>query len=338
MSESKFSGQFDGSELTVLYHHVNKPEWGVGVALKEEEGKVSIQFEDGKVRAFPEAYYHFIENSPKPSDQAQVLIAELIAMSPIGQAASGKKKARKPVTPAVVFEEQVTHFLELFPGGFESDAYKEAHRKRSSGAQTKKHRDRIVDKTIKWLGPDAWDKSADELFKYAVKIANYSDMIPSKERKAFEAIEAVHHEPVMAALQNLLHGEHAVEYRLDAFFLTLRRAIGEQPSWIMGTYFLGIFHNNQFPLVKRDIYRKQAAAIAPNVDVPKKPSGAAYRRIIDMMSVLRDSLSKRDGLTPADLLDVHNFVSLTLKPKGRKAILDKRAAAAAAESTTTTSA
>ncbi len=325
--ESKFSGQFDGSELTKLYHHIKKPEWGVGVAFKEADGKVDIQFEDGKARRFSRDFYHFIETADRPADKAQELVAELQSMAPKQTTSKAKKSSgvgRKTTTKPVLFKEQGEHFLELFPAGFSSDRYKQEHRMRTQGSQLKKHRDKFITTAQTDFAVDAFAGEPALLFKQAVKLVNSTDLISAKERKAFAAILPIHHEQILKSLLTLLHGDSSVENRLDGFILAVRRGLGEYPTWTIVTYFLGLFHPAQYPIVTRDTYRKQAAGIAPNLDIPKKPTGKVFRKIVEMMEGLRAAMSEHPALTPTDLIDVQNFIALTLKPKGRKAILDKR--------------
>lgn len=329
MSESKFSAQLDGSEITKLFCHTKKPEWGAGLILKEEEGKVAIQFEDGKARTFSEDFYHFIEETQKPADEMQSVIAELQRLAPSDAAStkSGGKKSgvgRKSSVPPVVFKEQAEHFLELFPAGFGSERYKESHRARATGSQLKKHRDEFIKKAQEAFTPEAFTGDVTLLFKTATKLVNSTDLLSSKERKAFDAIQPINHEKILESLLSLLHGEGSIENRMDAFVLAVRRGLGDYPSWGLVTYFLGLVHPNEYPIVTRDTYRKQAAAIAPRLEIPKRPKGADYRKIIDMIEDLRKAMSQHPALKPTDLLDVQNFIALTLKPKGRKAILEKR--------------
>ena len=39
-----------------LYRHVKRPEWGVAMIAWERNGTRAYQFEDGKLRKFPEAF------------------------------------------------------------------------------------------------------------------------------------------------------------------------------------------------------------------------------------------------------------------------------------------
>jgi hypothetical protein len=57
--------------------------------------------------------------------------------------------------------------------------------------------------------------------------------------------------------------------------------------------------------------------MAPRLILTSRPGGALYMRLADMARTVQSSL-ERAGLAPRDLMDVHDFMVMSLAPSARK--------------------
>jgi hypothetical protein len=71
--------------------------------------------------------------------------------------------------------------------------------------------------------------------------------------------------------------------------------------------------------VKPHDLRAQVARMSPGLTLPSLPSAPIYQRLCDLGVELRKQLSG-EGYQPRDLLDVYDFMTITLSPKAFKQI------------------
>jgi hypothetical protein len=65
------------------------------------------------------------------------------------------------------------------------------------------------------------------------------------------------------------------------------------------------------------VLRRQASVLEPSLIVPAKPDGWVYHRLLGLVGRVRDLLANA-SIPPADLMDVFDFISVTLRPSARK--------------------
>lgn len=68
---------------------------------------------------------------------------------------------------------------------------------------------------------------------------------------------------------------------------------------------------------------------------PKNPDGRAYLQYVELMRRLVDAI-RAEGLAPADLIDVHDFIYVTLRPALRKQLIARVEEGKSSSSTTST--
>ena len=77
---------------------------------------------------------------------------------------------------------------------------------------------------------------------------------------------------------------------------------------------------------------RKAFWMAPGLRLPERPMGLLFERLVAMTDATRERMEEK-GLKPRDMLDVRDFMWLTLKPAGRKRIMEMRQEARLAEPT-----
>lgn len=309
--------------LPSLYRHTKREEWGLGVVLEERVDRVTMQFQDGRTRAMHLDYWELIEPADRSYDLARALVTALEEMAP-EELRRDWRKAPRPIS----LEEQTALFRELFPEGFRSAAYTEEHRTDGRKRFLKRHRDGMLAMAAQSLSRAALrdleeSEGATAVHDVLRRVLEVSSIVPAKERLLFAKLAPEHHARVADAVRGLLHGKAPVAQRLDSWVRTLELALGEAPSWELATYFLGAVHPDTLPMVHPSAFERQAQFMAPGLRVGSRPMGILYQRLVAMLTDVRARL-REDGLDPRDLLDVHDFIYLTLKTAGRDRILAMR--------------
>lgn len=306
-----------------LFRHSLRDKWGLGMVIRKLDDRVHMQFQDGRKRTFVNRFYHLIEAVDRPLDATMGIVSGLRSMfeGMEDDLLMTNERRKDPVS----LDEQILYFRELFEDGFQSQAYAESHRGDGRKRPLKRHRDAAVKKAAEVLPKKAFSGDPSDVHAAASKVLNLTDLVPAKERKAFAAIEPEHHEAVATTLRALLYGESKLTNRFDAWVRALERALGEAPSWQLATALPALIAPDEHPAVRIGIYERQAKWMAPGLRTSDRPMGLLYTRLDAMMTAMRERMVEK-GLSPRDLLDVRDFMWLTLKPAGRKRIMEIRSA------------
>ncbi len=122
----------------------------------------------------------------------------------------------------------------------------------------------------------------------------------------------------------MLHAKGKLIPRFEAWVAALETAMGRAPTWNLATVLLGAVRPKKHLVVRPKAVTLQKQWMAPGLSVSDRPMGILYERLVGMATKLRDRLKDND-LEPQDLLDVVDFMWLTLKPAAKREILERRA-------------
>lgn len=310
--------------LPSLYHHSKRQQWGLGLIIRHRGDRADLQFQDGRMRTLHLNYKHLLEPVDRPYDLARGLVEALEAMAP------DELRPRASRGPAPIsLLSQARYFRELYPEGFGGDRYRSDRRNDGRKRALLRHRDALIGAAKKMLSKEAIAKHRADggallVHAAAVKVANRSDLVSAKERRAFAKIDMVHHEGIAVALRALLHGTSPIAQRFDAWVRTLETAMGQTPSWQLATLFLAAFAPEKHFVVQPKTVERQAEFMAPGLRAGTRPMGVLYERLLGMVHSTRERMLD-EGLAPRDMMDVREFMWLTLKPKARKWISERAA-------------
>lgn len=311
------------AQAPVLYRHSKRDQWGLGIVENRYDDRISLIFQDGRLRRFKSGFYHLLEAVDRPFDVTHRIVTNLESMSGNKKKRASRKSTVKPVS----LEEQLGLFETLFNDGFSGEDYLQEHRGDGRKRPLKRHRDEIIERASA-LSKSSFSKmrragSYDEIFDVMAAALNATDLISPKERKEFSKIKPTQHEALADALYALLHGGSALHTRFDGFVRALESAMGATPSWALATALLAAVHPEEHILINEKSVAQQALWMAPGVAVGHVPSGVLYERLLGMIAQVRTFLEDSD-LHPRDMFDVLNFMLLTLKPAARKKIVSGR--------------
>ena len=296
----------DTPDQDALYRHTKRSQWGVAVFLWERDGKRAFRFADGETRVFKKGFYKLMVPAPAPEDgSAEELRAKVRASM------SGKKEE---IIPTV--GDQLILLLQDYPQGFEGDAWRDKHR--GSGRRLKRHRDPAVKQAREVLAADRI-AGLHEHGDYAgvlgalTEVLTETDLVPSahiaklkktKPTQEFSAtILEIVKDPAEATVRQLQAG--------------LVGAQGPATSWQILTAPLALLAPHKHMCVRPSVFAVQGRIVMPRFTAPKRASEASYQRFMEVAQLVEDEL-RALGHPPTDLLDLHDFVWMTLRPAARE--------------------
>ncbi|MCB9553158.1 MAG: hypothetical protein R3F65_28955 [bacterium] len=313
--------------LPTLYIHQKRPEWGLAIRAQSGE-KQRYLFQDGRMRAFPEAFDHLMKPADKPFDVAARVADQLTAQLEghgFGNPAPVARAERVP------FDDQLKVFAELFPGGFTDPDY--VRQVRHGDKRRKRHRDPAIEDARRLLSAERLDAiiaaDGEGLVAAIDAILDRTSLCSARDRRALAALPADRHGDLAAALRDLLHGEGAYFDRFTRFMAALDVDAEVRVTWPLATVLPALVHPEQHVAIKPSVFRKQAEWMAPRLAFTAVPNAGLYERFRRMAVAVREQLEAA-GHAPRDLFDVHDFIWSTLRPKALRTLDDEEPASEAA--------
>lgn len=319
-----------------LYRHTKRNEWGLAIMAWDRQGRRAYQFEDGVLRVFANGFHSLMEPVDRPIAEAQPIIDRLVVKlaENDAEAATARKAAASKPQPLSV-EDQVAFFITQYEKGFFDAAWRHDVRGSDAKRRLKRHRDPAISSAREILSAERLSKlMADQqfgkIYEDVSKVLESSDLVTPAQLKVLANVDARHHQSLARAVRDLLYGDGPSEQRFGKFLETLTEATGSAPSWQLATALGALVHPEAHVCVRATTFREQAKSMAPRLDVKNVPSAAAYERLVAMAKSVHDKLKAHD-LAPRDLMDVYDFMRVTLAPKARKQVEALRASRSATD-------
>jgi hypothetical protein len=296
----------------VFVQHPSRPAWGHCIIVAERDGKIHLACEDGEEHAIAISHRaQLVSVTPSPEER-DALVAQIQGKRTAAQARAAraaKLKAQKPKAPRapkLTFDEQVTRFQQLSPGGFVAA--------RDPGMESA----RALLSAEALAGPDG--------FANLTTVVGATTLLhPMEGQIPLRAIPEAHRAPIAAALRELLHGAGDYGPRFDAWVAAFNAARPEGatkgPSWPLTTLVPALYSPSEHVFVKPKLFQEQAKTLALPLEYVSLPNGVVYEQFRGVLRAVEGKL-REAGLSPRDLMDVAGFVWTTLAP-------DKNAAPAA---------
>ncbi|MEM7154618.1 MAG: hypothetical protein AAF799_17350 [Myxococcota bacterium] len=303
-----------------LYHHVKRKQWGLAVMTWERDGKRGYQFEDGTQRVFAEAFYKFLEEPEQLPENAATLMAKLGRAAGLGKGDGSQEEER------LTFEEQLEVFLEQYAESFAGNEWKNGHRGEGVSRRLKRHRDAASFNAQELLSPDALNEligAGDhaEILKRITDIVHGTDLVTRAQ--AEPVARAQPSASLSHALRSVLYGSGDYEPRFDEYCRTLLEAGRKQLSWPLTSAIPALVQPEAHVAVRPTLLAKQAQWAYPRLRYSSKPEGRVYTRILTMCRTVRDTLTNANHV-PKDMLDVYDFMLVTLRPAAGKILEEVR--------------
>lgn len=304
-----------------LYTHTKAQQWGLAILAWERGPSRGYQFEDGVLRIFNQGYYELLEEVDAPADKAAQIIADL--RRKLGDAAHHDGSAHTaPATPELSFGDQIRLFRAKYPDGFEDAAWVTRHRGKPDGRRAKGHAESAIADAQAALSADSLDRAlaeerASSIVDEVIRVLEHTSLVTSAQLQLLRGMPPLRHAHLVQVLRALLHGEDAYELRFERFVAALTQHRRPGPSWQLATALHALYSPEHHICIKPTTFREQAKWMAPRLVLPATPSGTIYVRLADMARAVKTAL-EREGQSPRDLMDVHNFMVMTLAPSARE--------------------
>ncbi len=295
-----------------LYRHSKRPQWGVGILIRESEKARTYQFEGGRRRKIRKGYYKLMKPVDDLGNSEDLIRDTLVRMAE----APADPSKRKVLEPVAKFDEQVELFLELYPAGFDDPEWIEDHRE-SDGRALKRHRTPVSKEAREALSAARCEEAVAagkqaELGAIISDLLSRTDLVPisfAKALKGLDTDESVRH---VDAVVRLLHGEGRHQDRFRDYIRTLADLFEGRPTWRNATVLSALVHPDEHTVVRRSAFVRQAAVIAPAARYSRRARPGSYGNFRRVAHGVRDKLIDA-GHEPRDLLDVYDFVWTTLR-------------------------
>ena len=131
-----------------------------------------------------------------------------------------------------------------------------------------------------------------------------------------KSVTAEHQRGLAVAARELLYGDAPYERRFDDYLGALAGFWGEPARWEIATALSALVHPKEHVCVHPAIFRQQLKASGSRSSIAARPSSAAYARLLTIARFVGTQLGEQ-GETPRDLLDVHDFIRIALKPAAK---------------------
>jgi hypothetical protein len=298
----------------LIYRHVDRPEWGLAAFLYSHEDKRAFQFEDGKVRLFKRGYFHHLQLVDAPAAQTARTLARL------GQTSGARSSTTTTKADALPIAAQRALFAELYPKGFAGARWRKSKRGFDARRRLKRHRNPSITEAHELLNQRslatalAEDRSS-QLRVALVDLLEKTNLVTARDLSALKESSGVNDRELVVALHGVLYGENeTLAIRFERWLTELSKSCGKAPSWPVATAPLALALPGSYVCVQSSTFARQAQWMAPNLAGEKQVTGFNYERWLGMIEGVAADL-RSAGLTPADNLDVYDFIAETMTPK-----------------------
>lgn len=314
------------TELPELFEHTKRSDWGLAILTWEGRDKRCYQFQDGRLRTFKKGFYGFLKAVDRPVDEVREIVDQLAQRHAVVTARQEvMAEAKKAGSKLMTFEDQVRVFKHLYPGGFSDPAYLDKVRG-TEETRRKKHREPAIADARKRLSRERLSELIEArdfaaVHAEALAAVNGTDIASQKtDRVALQKLEASAHEDFANALFEMLYGEGPVAQRFDRYVKVLGEGSQTRVTWPLATAVQALVFPTDRVAVKPSVFRQQAKWMAPRLMFDNDPVGHQYEQLESMAFSIRRRLEQAD-IPPSDLMDVYDFIWITLRPKAKE-ILD----------------
>jgi hypothetical protein len=305
----------DDTIMPSLFAHTRRQDWGVGVLAWELGGKRGYLFEDGEERTLASGFYALMGRVEQPSPEQKAVSVRLHRML------AARARARHLATEAQgpTFYDQVARLHETYPAGLLDPKWVEEVRGEGVQSHSLRHRAALIREAREQLTAEGIDaliasQQYGQVWELIVSVLSHSDLVPKVQLKQTKPSHYEQQRDLASAARELLYGKGPYEQRFDRFVAALTAHSGEPAHWESATALSAIVHPTEHVCVQPTAFRKQLKTICSSGKPPAaKPTGAEYIRVLAIARAVAKKLAEQ-GEATRDLLDVIDFMCLTLKP------------------------
>ncbi len=295
-----------------IFDHSLRKEWGVGILAWEDGGKRGYLFEDGEERTMASAFYQLMRIVEQPT-------AEQVAASErLRRKLAAREQAHSSATetgPRVL--DQLMRLHKTYAAGLLDPKWVADIRGEGAEQRLPGHRAAMILEAQEQLSRAALDAllsshSFGQLWQQVTTTLSHTDLVPASQLMKPRYADNEQQRSLAVAVRELLYGAAAYEQRFDRY-VTVLAALGEPPRWEMATALSALVHPAQHVCVHPAAFRLQLKATGSRGTAPARPSASGYTRMLAVARFVSAKLTEQ-GQAPRDLLDVYDFIRITLIP------------------------
>jgi hypothetical protein len=280
---------------------------------------------------FAPGFYQLLEEVAVPGPEGAALTAKLahaVADSDARREIERRLATRDADAPQL--DDQIELFRHRYPLGFADPAWTRDVRGHGARRHLKRHRDAVLARAASELEAGSLERSLTDkqhklVIDLLVAILSATDLLTARQVDPLRAIPPEHHEEAARSIVELLHGKEPYSARFTRFARVIAHYGGAKPSWPLVTAPSALVHPGEHIAVRPATFREQARTVAPHLVHAKAVGPSTYAHLLAMAEHVRDKLNE-EGLGTRDLMDVHDFMRVTLAPAARDEIVARRTA------------
>ncbi len=300
---------------TILFAHATRKEWGVGVLAWELGGKRGYLFEDGEERTMASGFYQLMGRVEQPSPDQRAAYLRL------QRVLAGRARAHHLMieTDGPTFYDQVARLRKTYPAGLLDSKWAAEIRGEGDKPRSSRHRAALIGEAQEQLNVEKFEmllasQRYGQVWELIVSVLGRTDLVPKAQLKQPKNPRSEQQRELALAARDLLHATGPYEKRFDRFLSALAAHSGEPARWEIATALSAIVHPTEHVCVHPTAFRQQFKIIGSPGTLPAaKPTGAGYNRVLAATRTISTKLSEQ-GESARDLLDLHDFIRITLKP------------------------
>ena len=293
----------------------SQPGWGAGLVIRDLPLHWELFFEHGGERKFVKSMAtSLVPVTLSPADLAAL---QAKAFGPEAKPdVRPKSRARTRVVSGASkrrfasFEEQLSSFGKLFPGGFGGKTFLKEERGIPGVTENSGDKAAVIALAQSELSRERFETAAPEvLLESAKKVLKGTTIIfPMEGLIPFSTVDA---QSLAPALEALLHGEDDYGDRVQGFAVALdlkdKNGDAKAATWPLVTIFGAFFSPDEFICVKPTAFASQGAILGLSVEKSQPVTADGYREFSEVAARTR-TLLQEAGQQPRDLLDVYSFI------------------------------
>ncbi|HET9955522.1 MAG TPA: hypothetical protein VFQ61_13505, partial [Polyangiaceae bacterium] len=235
--------------------------------------------------------------------------------------------------PGEDFFDQLVRLHQVYAVGFSDPNWAAQVRGEGASTSTPSHRQRFIDLAREQLSASAIDsmlsaKQFSRVWDELVGILKQTNLVPAAQLK-LKFVGAEQERTLAAAVRELLHGSTPYNQRFDRYLSAFAAAFNQPAKWELATAPAAIVSPREHICVELTTFRKQLKLLGTRRAIATQPSSADYTLLLANAQLIAKKLGEQ-GEAPRDLLDIRDFIVLTLKPPSKAAAAPRPRAKAAA--------
>lgn len=324
----------DGTSLLPVFAHTARKDWGIGVLAWETSGKRGYLFEDGRERALANGFYNLMRlvEKPNPDQKAtSIRLQQLLVARANAQSASSGANG-------LSFANQLASFHEVYPAGLSDPNWVLNVRGEGAAQPAPRHRSSLVQEAQEQLSATALDsliasQQYEHTWELIVSVLGRTELVPAAQLRKSKAANTDRLRDLTVAARDLLYGKQPYAPRFDRYVAALAAYSNEPTRWEMATALSAVGHPAEHVCVHPVDFRLQLKVAGSRETIAARPNGAGYTRLLAVARAIARKLTDHNEV-PRDLLDVHDFIRVTLRPASKARVTNAKVSSKATTSDT----